>query len=179
MIRNTIITVRPKLTKKQCFRDNFETGKQILLYNRLIQSNDRTVNYRFRNITRILDCVACEKCRVWGKLYFLGLGTAIKILLMPYSVLSDQTINPAKLISRQELVAMFNLLNQLAKAVQFASKAIDKELNYKIAEAVGKSAVAGGYSALAALAVYVLITLFLKFRKVFKGGRDGDSQKSD
>ncbi len=135
-------------------------------------------NNRFRNITRILDCVACEKCRVWGKLYFLGLGTAIKILLLPYSVLSDHTINPATLISRQELVAMFNLLNQLAKAVQFASKAIDKELNYKIAEVVGKSAVAGGYSAVVIVAVYILVT-FLRFRKGAKAGRDNKNQKSD
>ena len=30
-----------------------------------------------------MDCVTCEKCRVWGKLQILGIGTAIKILLHP------------------------------------------------------------------------------------------------
>jgi len=27
-----------------------------------------------------MDCVACEKCRLWGKLQVTGLGTALKIL---------------------------------------------------------------------------------------------------
>lgn len=27
-----------------------------------------------------MDCVGCEKCRLWGKLQILGLGTALKIL---------------------------------------------------------------------------------------------------
>ena len=26
----------------------------------------------FRNITRIMDCVGCEKCKLWGKLQILG-----------------------------------------------------------------------------------------------------------
>ena len=28
----------------------------------------------------LMDCVGCEKCRLWGKLQILGLGTALKIL---------------------------------------------------------------------------------------------------
>lgn len=27
-----------------------------------------------------MDCVGCEKCRLWGKLQVLGLGTALKIV---------------------------------------------------------------------------------------------------
>lgn len=34
----------------------------------------------FRNITRVMDCVGCEKCKMWGKLQFLGLATSLKIL---------------------------------------------------------------------------------------------------
>jgi ERO1-like protein alpha len=26
----------------------------------------------FQNITRIMDCVGCEKCKLWGKLQTLG-----------------------------------------------------------------------------------------------------------
>lgn len=33
----------------------------------------------FRNVSAVLDCVGCEKCRLWGKLQFLGLGTALKV----------------------------------------------------------------------------------------------------
>jgi hypothetical protein len=28
----------------------------------------------------LMDCVGCEKCRLWGKLQVLGLGTALEIL---------------------------------------------------------------------------------------------------
>ena len=27
-----------------------------------------------------MDCVGCEKCRLWGKLQVLGLATSLKIL---------------------------------------------------------------------------------------------------
>jgi ERO1-like protein beta len=35
---------------------------------------------KFRNISRIMDCVGCGKCRLWGKVQTYGLGTALKIL---------------------------------------------------------------------------------------------------
>ena len=31
-------------------------------------------------MSRIMDCVSCEKCRLWGKIQITGLGTALKIL---------------------------------------------------------------------------------------------------
>lgn len=37
-----------------------------------------------------MDCVGCEKCRLWGKLQVLGLGTALKIL---FSVDSEKHPN--------------------------------------------------------------------------------------
>jgi hypothetical protein len=35
---------------------------------------------RFRNVSRIMDCVGCDKCRLWGKLQTGGYGTALKVL---------------------------------------------------------------------------------------------------
>lgn len=35
---------------------------------------------KFRNISKIMDCVGCDKCQLWGKLQTQGLGTALKIL---------------------------------------------------------------------------------------------------
>lgn len=29
---------------------------------------------RFRNVSRIMDCVGCEKCRLWGKLQIMGMS---------------------------------------------------------------------------------------------------------
>ena len=66
---------------------------------------------RFRNVSTIMDCVSCEKCRLWGKLQVLGLGTALKILLMEGEVLGYGVLQ------RNEVVALVNTLAQLAKSV--------------------------------------------------------------
>jgi hypothetical protein len=55
---------------------------------------------RFRNISRIMDCVTCDKCRVWGKLQVLGIGTAIKILLHP----ADQIVTSTATVSTKDAV---------------------------------------------------------------------------
>lgn len=34
----------------------------------------------FRNVTRIMDCVGCDKCRLWGKVQTTGIATALKVL---------------------------------------------------------------------------------------------------
>ena len=83
---------------------------------------------RFRNISRILDCVTCEKCRLWGKLQILGFGTAIKILLSNEDDLvirKNIDINPnyrqGAYLNRQEVIALINTLNQFAKSVEFTA----------------------------------------------------------
>lgn len=38
------------------------------------------IRRHFYNISRIIDCVGCEKCRLHGKLQIYGLGTALRIL---------------------------------------------------------------------------------------------------
>lgn len=34
-----------------------------------------------------MDCVGCDKCRLWGKVQVNGMGTALKVLFsdLPYS----------------------------------------------------------------------------------------------
>ncbi|KAI3379566.1 hypothetical protein SNEBB_009554 [Seison nebaliae] len=64
---------------------------------------------KFRNITTIMDCVGCDKCRLWGKLQTTGLGTALKILF---------TNNIEKLnLRRMEIVALWNGFGRLSKSV--------------------------------------------------------------
>ena len=66
---------------------------------------------RFHNISKIMDCVTCERCRLWGKLQILGLGTALKILL------ADGDEFGLGVLQRNEVVALINTLAQLAKSV--------------------------------------------------------------
>lgn len=70
----------------------------------------------FRNITKIMDCVGCEKCRLWGKVQTSGLGTALKVLFS----YNDEHLNPIKhpnLLQRTEIVALFNTFNRVSESV--------------------------------------------------------------
>ena len=75
-----------------------------------------------------MDCVGCEKCRLWGKLQILGIGTAIKVLLMAPADSGSSCQPDVKgkgpkqlILNRQELIALINTLNNLAKSIVFAS----------------------------------------------------------
>ncbi|KAG9000378.1 hypothetical protein FRB94_005480 [Tulasnella sp. JGI-2019a] len=71
----------------------------------------------FRNITRIMDCVGCDKCRLWGKVQTSGLGTALKILFELDEKALDPTLNP-NLLQRSEVVTLVNTLHQLSESLQ-------------------------------------------------------------
>ncbi|KAN0024347.1 hypothetical protein ACTFIV_008753 [Dictyostelium citrinum] len=61
----------------------------------------------FQNISSILNCVTCEKCKLYGKVQTMGLGTALKILF-------DDNIQS---IQRNEIIALFNTLRQLSNSI--------------------------------------------------------------
>ncbi|KAG7220225.1 hypothetical protein INR49_018406 [Caranx melampygus] len=64
----------------------------------------------FKNISRIMDCVGCSKCRLWGKLQTQGLGTALKILFSEKEIKNLPEHSPSKgfQLTRQEIVALVN-----------------------------------------------------------------------
>ncbi len=68
---------------------------------------------RFRNISRIMDCVGCDKCRLWGKLQTAGYGTALKILFEFDE--NDSSNDPP--LRRTELVALINTLDRLSHSM--------------------------------------------------------------
>ncbi|GAV75022.1 ERO1 domain-containing protein [Cephalotus follicularis] len=69
---------------------------------------------QFRNISALMDCVGCEKCRLWGKLQVLGLGTALKIL---FSDNGQEQLGQALQLQRNEVIALINLLHRLSESV--------------------------------------------------------------
>ncbi|CAI9303897.1 unnamed protein product [Lactuca saligna] len=73
------------------------------------------IQKQFRNISALMDCVGCEKCRLWGKLQVLGLGTALKIL---FSVDSEKHPNQHLQLQRNEVIALMNLLNRLSESLK-------------------------------------------------------------
>ncbi|KAF1795559.1 protein of unknown function DUF4243 [Phytophthora cactorum] len=103
---------------------------------------------KFQNVSRIMDCVTCEKCRLWGKLQTMGLGTAIKILLA-----EDASAIPK--LHRNELIALINVANNLSRSVDGVK--MMRELEF--IEAVKQFGfVCGG----AVLLVLLLIVIFRK-----------------
>eukprot|EP00808_Paulinella_micropora_P011984 g12992.t1 len=65
----------------------------------------------FQNISTVLDCVSCQKCKLHAKLQLLGMGTALKVLLLP-----DHLIHTS--LDRDEISALFNTLYALSSAIK-------------------------------------------------------------
>ncbi|KAK9269689.1 hypothetical protein L1049_001467 [Liquidambar formosana] len=74
------------------------------------------IQKQFRNISALMDCVGCEKCRLWGKLQVHGLGTALKIL---FSIDGQNQQGQSLQLQRNEVIALVNLLNRLSESVKF------------------------------------------------------------
>ncbi|KIH89298.1 hypothetical protein SPBR_06953 [Sporothrix brasiliensis 5110] len=66
---------------------------------------------RFRNVSRLMDCVGCDKCRLWGKLQTAGYGTALKVL---FEFDNDGAIPQ---LQRTELVSLFNTYARLSSSL--------------------------------------------------------------
>ena len=93
----------------------------------------------FRNVTRIMDCVGCDKCRLWGKIQTSGVATALKILFeMDEKALELVFLNykyPAafdiyvfdspkansNLLTRSEVVALVNTLHRFTESLYYVN----------------------------------------------------------
>jgi hypothetical protein len=67
---------------------------------------------RFRNVSRIMDCVGCDKCRLWGKVQTAGYGAALKVLFE-----FDNNEVDVPMLKRTELVALFNTLARISDSL--------------------------------------------------------------
>lgn len=72
---------------------------------------------RFRNVSRLMDCVGCDKCRLWGKLQTNGYGTALKVLFE-----FDSKNDDVPTLKRTELVALFNTYARLSESLVSLSR---------------------------------------------------------
>ena len=77
--------------------------KQFISYDQLDE-----LKMRFRNISSIIDCVGCQKCKLHGKLQMYGLATMLKILIEPKDEIP---------LKRNELIAYINLASKICRSV--------------------------------------------------------------
>ncbi|KAK3388877.1 endoplasmic oxidoreductin-1 [Sordaria brevicollis] len=98
---------------------------------------------RFRNVSRLMDCVGCDKCRLWGKLQTAGYGTALKVL---FEFADNDAVSTTKTdeipfkLKRTELVALFNTYARLSSSLDAIQKfrAMVEESEYQIEETENK-----------------------------------------
>ena len=76
---------------------------------------------RFRNISSIIDCVSCSKCRMHAKLEVFGISTMLKIMFASVEELKTN-------IMRNEVVSFINLFAKLSKTISYI-KMIDGNIN--------------------------------------------------
>jgi ERO1-like protein beta len=86
---------------------------------RMFDPNDPTIKglkaefrERFRNVSRIMDCVGCDKCRLWGKLQTSGYGTALKVLFE-----FDPERSEEFHLRRTEVVSLIVTLQRLSHSI--------------------------------------------------------------
>ena len=95
----------------------------------------------FQNITRIMDCVGCEKCKMWGKLQLLGIATSLKILFSSEDCsggIGKGNGYPPLVLERNEVISLFNLLERLSGAVEVVrSMALELAGNEKHPQGLG------------------------------------------
>ncbi|EAS05801.2 endoplasmic reticulum oxidoreductin 1 (macronuclear) [Tetrahymena thermophila SB210] len=68
------------------------------------------------NITKIMDCVECEKCKVFGKMQVYGIGVALKILF------SDDSSTQIQKLQRNELITLINAFVKCASSLDVVDK---------------------------------------------------------
>lgn len=88
----------------------------------------------FHNISEVMDCISCQKCKLHGKLQLLGLGTALKVLLLPEHL-------HATALSRSEVVALVNTVAKFSHAILAAPElaAAHSEQSTRAASAAARS----------------------------------------
>ena len=71
------------------------------------------LQYRFRHLQQIMQCVGCDRCKLWGTLQTLGIGTALRVLYHDDHKVELQ-------LSRQEAVALVHTLERFSSALLYA-----------------------------------------------------------
>jgi ERO1-like protein beta len=104
--------VQSLITKAQIAAPSFDES-------RMFDPSDPTIiglkgefRERFRNVSRIMDCVGCDKCRLWGKLQTSGYGTALKVLFE-----FDPEKSEEFHLRRTELVSLIVTLQRLSHSI--------------------------------------------------------------
>ena len=68
----------------------------------------------FRKVTRMVDCVACKRCRLHATVAVHGIGVALKILLTSAELVTET-------ITRDDIVALVNTVQKFSSSLELAA----------------------------------------------------------
>jgi ERO1-like protein alpha len=89
-----------------------------------VEVKDKFITY-FHNISRILDCVECEVCKVYSKLQTYGIAAALKILF------SEKLGGASEVnLKRNELIALVNTFNKFSTSLEYIDRMFMRKRNY-------------------------------------------------
>jgi ERO1-like protein alpha len=74
------------------------------------------IKMRFRNISSIIDCVSCQKCKLHGKLQIYGLATMLKIMFS-----NEENLK----LKRNEFISFVNFVGKVSKSISYLTEYLD------------------------------------------------------
>lgn len=132
-----------RATKQQvvALADKIASGPEIFDETSMFRDSAATglkedFRHRFRNVSRLMDCVGCDKCRLWGKLQTVGYGTALKVL---FEIDEKVESGQRPVLRRTEIVALFNTLDRISNSL-LAIQEFLKMMGHKSPEASAANA---------------------------------------
>lgn len=103
------------------FPDHFDESKLFTGNKKVAKALKQEFRDHFLNISKIMDCVGCDKCKLWGKLQVQGMGTALKILFSGDGMGPASTVGAGSKktfqLRRTEIVSLFNAFGRLSSSI--------------------------------------------------------------
>jgi hypothetical protein len=76
----------------------------------------RELRKRFYKISQLVDCVGCDRCRLWAKVQITGYATALKLVFKEDP--TESTTVAGTRLSKSEVAALVNTFNKISHSVQ-------------------------------------------------------------
>ncbi|KAF5098872.1 hypothetical protein D0Z00_001858 [Geotrichum galactomycetum] len=101
--------------------DNLSTKRHLFDEKRMFQTFEsqllkRELRKRFYKISQLVDCVGCDRCRLWAKVQITGYATALKLVFEEHPTESANVAGTR--LSKSEVAALVNTFNKISHSVQ-------------------------------------------------------------
>ncbi|KAH7586290.1 Endoplasmic Reticulum Oxidoreductin 1 (ERO1) [Nakaseomyces glabratus] len=111
-VKSKILSIVSKL-------DSSIFNEDLLFQNDLSSSLKNEFRARFKNVTKIMDCVHCDRCKLWGKVQTTGMATSLKILFDLDEADESSKQKFVDKLTKYELIALFNTFDKLSESVEY------------------------------------------------------------